>query len=310
MPKFSVVISVYNKEGYISKTLQSVLAQTCQDFEIIIRDDGSTDNSKAEILKFDDPRIYFEAGKNVGAAEGRNKVIKKATGAYIALLDADDVWESNYLQEQYISIKQFPEQSLFATAISLKKGPQRIKREYSLQPFPTRRVVVDFFKASMLSSILHSSTTVVKKEVFQEIGYYNPNIKSGQDTDIYIRMGLKYKVVFNPAYLVTYNIIKNSLFRTSNSISDKTTFEEYESLEKEHEYLKKFIDNNRFSLAVLSKLEGNKKAFRFYSTKIASSNLNYKQKFILKLPAFVIQGLKNVKLLLERLGLQTSVFRS
>src|SRR5690606_21977683 len=104
MFKFSVVISVFNKEKYIAETLKSVLNQTFTDFEIIILNDGSMDNSQAEILKFDDPRIKYFSQRNQGAAAARNEAIQKAENDYIALLDADDYWYPFYLEEQKKSI--------------------------------------------------------------------------------------------------------------------------------------------------------------------------------------------------------------
>ena len=78
MPKFSVVISVYNKEKYIADTLKSVLAQTFTDFEVVILNDGSTDNSEAEILKFNDPRIRYFSQENKGASAARNFTVQQA----------------------------------------------------------------------------------------------------------------------------------------------------------------------------------------------------------------------------------------
>lgn len=166
MPKFSVVISVYNKEQYIAATLQSVLDQTFQDFEIVILNDGSTDASEKEILKFKDPRISYFSEKNQGAAAGRNYVINKAKGEYIALLDADDFWLVNYLEEQYKSIKKHPNQSVFATAEAIEKSGVLSKRSYSVELVENDTVCVNYFESSYLDSILHSSSTILKKDIY------------------------------------------------------------------------------------------------------------------------------------------------
>jgi glycosyltransferase involved in cell wall biosynthesis len=96
-PYFSVVISLYNKEKHIQSTIESVLAQTFVDFEIVVVNDGSTDGSEAVVKSIDNGRIQIYSQENKGASAGRNAAISKATGTYIALLDADDLWKPNYL---------------------------------------------------------------------------------------------------------------------------------------------------------------------------------------------------------------------
>ena len=99
MALFSVVISVYNKAGHIENTLKSVLAQTVQNFEIIVVNDGSTDSSLDCINAFEDPRIIVYTTTNKGAGAARNFGITKATSPYIALLDGDDYWHPHYLED-------------------------------------------------------------------------------------------------------------------------------------------------------------------------------------------------------------------
>ena len=92
----SVVIPLYNKEEQIADTLQSIFAQTFQDFEIVIVDDGSTDNSVEEVEKFDDSRIRLIHQTNAGVSAARNRGIEEARGELIAFLDADDEWKPEY----------------------------------------------------------------------------------------------------------------------------------------------------------------------------------------------------------------------
>lgn len=94
----SIVIPLYNKEKQIAHTLQSVFAQTFQDFEIVIVDDGSTDNSVMEVKKFDDPRVLLIQQSNAGVSAARNRGIEEANGELIAFLDADDEWMPEFLQ--------------------------------------------------------------------------------------------------------------------------------------------------------------------------------------------------------------------
>lgn len=116
----SVVIPLYNKEQSIASTLQSVLKQTYQDFEIVIVNDGSTDHSVEKVAKVTDPRIRLIHQKNAGVSAARNRGIEEAGGEYIAFLDADDEWKSNYLKIQYKLTQKYPECCVFACNYEFK----------------------------------------------------------------------------------------------------------------------------------------------------------------------------------------------
>lgn len=97
----SIITPVYNSERYIGETIKSVLAQTYSNWEMLIADDCSKDNTANIIKEFNDPRIkYFRLEKNSGAAVARNKALEKAQGKYIAFLDADDMWKPDKLEKQ------------------------------------------------------------------------------------------------------------------------------------------------------------------------------------------------------------------
>ncbi len=307
--KFSVVIAVYNKEKYIAQTLQSALAQTFTDFEIIILNDGSTDNSEAEILKFTDARIQYFSEENMGAAAGRNYVINKAKGEFIALLDADDYWFPFYLEEQLKAILKFPKEFVFATATSLRKNNKTFENKYSINANEFKIDRYNYFEGSLINSLLHSSSTAVKSEVFKDVGLYNPNIKSGEDTDLYIRMGLQFDIVFNPKVCAIYITRENSLFQTTKNTDDRASFENYETFETSNKPLKKFLDLNRYSLCIIAKLEGNSKAFQQNLDKIDFKNLSKRQQFLLRQNKIVLKNMLKTKNYLEKLGLRLGTFK-
>ena len=309
MPKFSVVISVFNKEKYIANTLNSVLAQTFTDFEVVLLNDGSTDNSEAEILKFKDPRIRYFSKENRGASAARNFTIEQAEANYIALMDADDYWYPFYLEEQNRLLNEFPNESVFATATEIKRNGKTFKNTYSIRTIDEDAVLVDYFEASQLDSVLLSISTVLKKEVFANVGWYDPKIKSGEDTDLYVRIGLKYKVVFSPKVCATYIVRKNSLFQSVKNLEDKANFEAYEGFEKNNPALKKFLDLNRYSLCILAKIEGNKEAFQKNFRKINQENLSKKQQFLLRQNKTILKYLSKTKDNLEKLGLRLGTFK-
>ncbi|KJJ37491.1 glycosyltransferase family 2 protein [Aequorivita vladivostokensis] len=307
--KFSIVIAVFNKEKYIAETLKSVLSQTFTDFEVVILNDGSTDNSEAEILKFKDPRIRYFSKENSGASAARNFTIRQATSEYIALMDADDYWYPFYLEEQNRLLSEFPSESVFATATEIKRNGKVFKNSYSLQTIGTDAVVVDYFEASQLDSVLLSISTVLKKNVFEKVGWYDTTIKSGEDTDLYVRIGLKYKIVFSPKVCATYIVRQNSLFQRVKNLDEKANFEAYEPFEKNNPALKKFLDLNRYSLCILAKMEGNKAAFQKYYQKINPENLSKKQQFLLRQNKTILKYMLKTKNGLEKLGLRLGTFK-
>ena len=309
MPKFSVVISVFNKEKYIADTLKSVLAQTFTDFEVVILNDGSTDNSETEILKFKDPRIRYFSMENSGASAARNFTIQQAESKYIALMDADDYWYPFYLEEQNRLVTEYPNESVFATATEIKRNRKIFKNSYSIQTIGKDSIIVDYFESSQLDSVLLSISTVLKKDVFENVGWYNQKIKSGEDTDLYVRIGLKYKVVFSPKVCATYIVRKNSLFQSVKNLEEKANFEAYEVFEKNNPALKKFLDLNRYSLCVLAKIEGNKEAFQKNFKKINLENLSKKQQFLLRQNKTILKYLSKTKNNLEKLGLRLGTFK-
>jgi len=310
MAKFSIVIAVYNKEKYIKQTLQSVLNQTCKDFEIVVVNDGSTDASEAVIKNLNDPRIKYYPQQNKGAGAARNTAISKAYSQYIALLDADDYWEETYLEEISLLIKTYPKEHVYATAVQVQTKGKTILSVYSIEGLKDEEVrVVNFFDASHINSLLTSSSTVIKKEVFEEVGMYDPTIKSGQDTDLWVRVALKYNVVFLNKPLATYLFAPSSLSNTRLQVSEKASYEKYEVYESNNLSLKKFLDLNRYSLAILAKLNDDKVSFRKNYEKIDFSNLNPKQRFLVKSPSFIVKTMYNFKVYLEKQGIYLSAFK-
>lgn len=310
MPKFSVTISVYNKEKHIAKTLESVLAQTFTDFEIIIVNDGSTDDSEKVIKQFNDPRIHYFYQENQGAAAGRNAAISKATAPYIALLDADDLWEPDYLETMDALIQSHPNESVFACAVAVETKGKTIKSTYSIPNLQSGKVYnVDYFNASYLNTVLTSSSTVINKRVLEEVGTYDASIKSGQDTDLWIRIGLNYKIIFIYKFLVTYRYIQQSLSNKTKKIYSKPKFDNYTMYEDRNPALKKFLDLNRYSMAILAKLDHDRENFKKYFEKIDLNNLNKKQRLLLKLSPKSTRFLYSLKNFFERFGIKLSAFK-
>lgn len=308
MAFFSIVIPLFNKENFIENTLNSALNQTCSDFEIIIINDGSTDKSEEKVLAFKDPRIRYFSKENGGASTARNHGIQKATSAYITFLDADDYWYPTFLEEMLECITSKNEYKVFASAIEIETTKKTFTASYSI-PKKGKYEVVNYFKASLAYSAICTSAAVFHSSVFDQIGLFDTRIKSGQDTDMWIRIGLQYPIVFSWKILARYVYDSQSLSKNKNLSSEKMIFDKFIEDEKQHTELKTFLDLNRYSLAIKCKLSNEKTVFKTYYKAIDLKRLSLKKIILLHLPAFALRQLIALQSFLTSNGLGNSVFK-
>jgi glycosyltransferase involved in cell wall biosynthesis len=308
MPYFSIVIPVFNKAAFLKTTLDSVLAQSFTDFELILVNDGSTDGSASVIAGFNDDRIRYFERPNGGASVARNFGIAKAQSNYVTFLDADDYWYPDFLQEMFGAINRFGDEKIFAGAIEIEMPEKVFQAQYSIEK-KSEIQVVDYFDASSKTTIICTSCAVFDKSIFEEIGNFDTMIRSGQDTDLWIRMGLVYPVVFSPKILARYVYDAKSLSKDKAYITQKLNFAKFAEAEKSNAKLKKFLDFNRFSFAIKCKLNGDGTNFTQYRNGIDSKNLTLRKKILLDLPAFAINALINFNAVLVRLGISQTVFK-
>ena len=116
MPRFSVIMPVYNKAPYVVKAVESVLSQTCGDWELIVVDDGSKDGSSDLVKPYRDPRIRLHRQENAGVSVARNTGAAMAGGEYLCFLDADDWWEPAFLAEMSGLIDRHPDGGIYGTS--------------------------------------------------------------------------------------------------------------------------------------------------------------------------------------------------
>ena len=308
MPYFSIVIPVFNKEKFVATTLKSVLAQTYIDFEIIIVNDGSTDTSEAIIKNFKDNRIRYFFKENQGVAIARNFGIDKATGDYICFLDADDYWLPTFLETMNLYIQKLPEQKVFACAIEVETKNKTFAAQYSIEK-KSDYEVLDFFDASQKECALWTSSVAIHKSVFETVGSFDTNIKKGEDTELWIRIGLQFSIVFIWKVLAKYVYDKNSISRNLNYFFEPYTFDKYAMAEQQNPKLKQYLDLNRFSAVVKCNLSGDWKTFGEIYSEIDLKNLNWKKRILLELPPVIMKLLLKLQLQLTNLGLGNSVFR-
>ena len=308
-PFFSVVIPLYNKEDYIEDTLQSVLNQTFQDFEVIIIDDGSTDNSLIQAQKIKDSRITFlKNSQNKGLSETRNIGIHHAKGQVIALLDADDIWLPSFLQNIKDLHDQYSEASIYATdytEIHSNKNILESKKNISLSLKNKHFLVDDFFTINMYNPILCPSSTAFKKSIINTYHAFDASITFAEDIDFYIKYCYNHKVAYYNKALIEKKLNVNGQI-TSTGISDKKipNLNTYESWTKNNCSLKKYLDLHRYIFSYQYKLEKNYSKQNAMLSQINYNNLNLKQKFILKSPRSIIILLRKIKFFLLRKGIR------
>ena len=145
-PKVSIGIPSYNHEKYISETIESILNQTFQDFEIIITDDGSSDNSLDVIKSISDPRIkLFVFDENQGACKAVNNCIKNSRGEYFAYVSSDDVWDKDKLEKQVKFLDENPHFPAVFTKVNIidEDGKEFIDKNHFISLFLSRKIVLE-----------------------------------------------------------------------------------------------------------------------------------------------------------------------
>jgi glycosyltransferase involved in cell wall biosynthesis len=206
----SVIIPLYNKESLIGKTINTVLNQTYQDFEIVVVNDGSTDNSVVEVEKFQDSRIRIINQKNAGVSAARNRGIQEAKGDYIALLDGDDEWKSDYLQTQYELTLKYPECEVFAVNYELHDINSGKVSNTIIHKLPFEGIdgiLNNYFEvASCSHPPICSISIMARNGVFESIGGFPLGIRSGEDLLTWARLACLYKIAYCKTPLAIFNV--------------------------------------------------------------------------------------------------------
>lgn len=215
---FSVVIPLYNKEKSIANTIQSVLEQTFQDFEIVVVNDGSTDRSAEIVEGINDSRIRLIHQENQGVSAARNKGIEAAEYDWIAFLDGDDLWEKEHLEEVSEMIKLFPNEKVFTTSFKYSDGRKMFKHPRESKIFK----IENYFKEALKESLMWTSVVTVHKSCFDKVGGFNPKLSRGEDLDVWARLAREYDVVKSSEVTAVYQVDTENKLTGSKSIYSKS----------------------------------------------------------------------------------------
>lgn len=219
----SVIIPLYNKEAGIATALRSVLAQTYQDFEVIIVNDGSTDNSVTVVESFDDPRIKLIHQQNAGVSAARNRGIEEAKGEYVAFLDADDEWMPEFLAEIVTLQKEFPECKAQATNYVFNSRGVKSQTILRKIPFKSERgIITNYFEVASCSHPPVCSICVcIERMLLQEIGGFPIGIKAGEDLLTWARIAVRTQWAYSLKVLAQYNVDPISIKDAPTRIPEK-----------------------------------------------------------------------------------------
>lgn len=206
MPAISVVIPLYNKKDHVARAIDSVLTQGFRDYELIVVNDGSTDGGEAVVAAYKDPRIRLVQQSNGGESRARNAGVSNASNDYVAFLDADDAWDSNFLEIVNDLIERFPLAGAYATHIWGSFGDvARVASLYDPASPVDAWMIEDYF--ACLNSGYYpvtSSSVCVKRSILIELGGFNSSLAIGPDIDMWIRVFLHSGIALSNRYAATY----------------------------------------------------------------------------------------------------------
>ncbi len=188
MPKVSVIIPAYNAMTYLSETLQSVIRQTFSDFEVLIVNDGSTDQIEQWVAGLSEPRVKLISQVNQGVSAARNTGITHAQGEYIAFLDADDLWEPTKLEKQVYSLEKNPAIGLVYTWTAFIDESAK----------PTGVFIISHAEGNVWEQIVvrdmisTGSSPMIRRDCFAKVGGFDPQISGGEDRELWSRIAACY----------------------------------------------------------------------------------------------------------------------
>jgi glycosyltransferase involved in cell wall biosynthesis len=245
--KISAVIPLYNKEAYVVRAVNSVLAQTHSDLELIVVDDGSTDNGPHLVSQVRDPRLILVRQENRGRSAARNAGIQRASARHVAFLDADDEWAPQHVSTLVQLITDYPDAGLYCTGYRFVESTGKVKYPH-WEDHPTRGYVKRYFLSVARGDLIATASSVcIPTAVFRDVGMFPEQDHVGEDQDMWARVALRYPVAVDCRQTTTYyGYAENRSFVTRPH-------------EKELPYLTRlqsFLDNTAIEGEVRKDIEG------------------------------------------------------
>ena len=192
MPKISVIIPTYNRSGMVKEAISGVLAQTEPNLEIIVVDDGSTDDTRIVVESLAEKRVSYFYKTNAGPASARNYGVSKGTGEYVAFLDHDDLWPPNYLEVMLSRLEKNTEFGAAYSPITAVYPDGGEVKSYKRPDGKSGWLAVNLFK----HGFVWTSATLIRREVLKNF-YFDESLKTSyEDGDFFLRLSMKTQFLF------------------------------------------------------------------------------------------------------------------
>jgi glycosyltransferase involved in cell wall biosynthesis len=223
MPQISIVIPAYNAESTILETLESVLKQTFTDFEVLVINDGSTDNTQSLVEAVADPRVQIINYPNGGVCVARNRGIDLAKGDLITFLDADDLWTADKLERQWNALQEYPEAGV-AYSWTYVMDMTQAKNSPTFHMSSQCQWSGNVYESLLLHNFIDSGSNVlIRREAIASVGEFDSSCAGCADWDYWIRLSVKWPFVVVPKFQIFYR-------RTAGSMSSNVEVMEREAL--------------------------------------------------------------------------------
>ncbi|WP_342259560.1 glycosyltransferase family 2 protein [Candidatus Tisiphia endosymbiont of Metellina segmentata] len=256
-PIVSVIIPTYNREQFIGEAIRSVLGQSFTNFEVIVVDDGSSDNTKEVIKIFKDPRVYYYYQENKGRASARNYAILLSRGKYITFLDSDDLYISSKLELQVNYLDSHPNVSMIYTSANcIDEVGNFLKHRYNASSSGYLYQEIVFFVPLTITL----PTVMVRKEVFDHVGYFDEKMHRFEDTDMWRRISKIYEIDAIPIYSCHLRTHKDNELLNQDPQVIESALKYYSE--------KIFHEDNEFDLEL--RKHGIAKMYRYYGYALIS----------------------------------------
>lgn len=197
MPRVSVIIPTYNRRQYVQEAIDSVLAQTHMDYEIIVIDDGSTDGTGKVLEARYGDRIRYEWQENQGESVARNRGIELACGEFVAFLDSDDLWLPDKLTQQLTLVSAHDDIGMvYGGAWLIDGSGHRISDDpWESYPEATAVPLADLLRGNTVSG---PTTVLIRRSTLDRVGGFDPEIRYGEDWDLWIRVASTTRIWYAP----------------------------------------------------------------------------------------------------------------
>lgn len=306
MIAITVIIPVYNGEKTISETLESVLKQTYNNFEIVIVNDGSTDTTQVILNDYaeQDSRIKVISQKNSGVSAARNNGIVHSEGKYVCFLDADDMYSKTFLEKMYEKITKNNMDICYCgyNVLPITKNNE-VRKKYDV--FTYENILENYIKGRLPA---HTSTWLIKSSVIKNNNIlFEENVSWGEDQEFFYKvLACSNKVTFVSEYLTFYR---------NEELESRLSYFSLDKIDQDYDFIMRVVNNsfiNRDSKIEKSLLEYKLPALLTYNLLIALASgysrtqvLNYYEKYKKYLSGYEwVNGFRSLKLNLSKVKLK------